>query len=115
MRKSLNHRITPSKKNEDGIQDSGFRVQGSETVFHPSSFILHRCGYTLVEILIATALTLLLMGVVVQLFGALGQSITDSRAVLEASERLRSAVARLQMDLEGVTVTMLPPRNPAEG
>ena len=72
-------------------------------------------GYTLVEILVATALTLLLLGVVVRMFGSLGQSITDSRAILEASDHLRSAAARLQMDLQGVTVTMLPPRNPDDG
>ncbi len=93
---------------------------------HPSSFSLHpykpgnklpgpHAGYTLVEILVATALTLLLMGAVVQMFGALGQSITDSRSFLEASERLNSAAARLQMDLKGVTVKMLPPRNPDDG
>jgi len=55
------------------------------------------------------------MGVVVQLFGALGRSITDSRSILETSDRLRSAAARLQMDLQGVTVTMRPPRNPDDG
>ena len=63
----------------------------------------------------ATAITLLLMGAVVQMFGALGQSITDSRSFLEASEKLNSAAARLQMDLKGVTVKMLPPRNPDDG
>jgi type II secretory pathway pseudopilin PulG len=72
-------------------------------------------GYTLVEILVATVLTLVLMGAVVQMFGALGQSITDSRSFLEASERLNSAAARLQMDLKGITVKMIPPRNPDDG
>ncbi|MGA2796727.1 MAG: prepilin-type N-terminal cleavage/methylation domain-containing protein [Thermoguttaceae bacterium] len=111
-----------------------------ETTLHPSSFILHpssfirrpsslgpnpykpgnklpgpHSGYTLVEILVATAITLLLMGAVVQMFGSLGQSITDSRSFLEASEKLNSAAARLQMDLKGVTVKMLPPRNPDDG
>jgi hypothetical protein len=89
--------------------------------FHPSSLIPYpssfgpHAGYTLVEILVATAMTLLLMGAVVQMFGALGQSITDSRSFLEASERLNTAAARLQMDLKGVTVKMLPPRNPDDG
>ncbi len=90
--------------------------------FHPSSFILHpsffgrrASGYTLVEILVAVVLTLILMGAVVQMFGTLGRSITDSRSFLEASERLNSAAARLQMDLKGVTVKMLPPRNPDDG
>ncbi len=86
-----------------------------EAILHPSSLHTHPSGYTLVEILVAAALTLLLMGAVVQMFGALGQSITDSRSFLEASERLNSAAARLQMDLKGVTVKMLPPRNPDDG
>jgi type II secretory pathway pseudopilin PulG len=104
-----------------------------ETALHPSSFSPRPlflsphpykpgnklpgpyAGYTLVEILVATAITLLLMGAVVQMFGSLGQSITDSRSFLEASERLNSAAARLQMDLKGVTVKMLPPRNPDDG
>ena len=96
---------------------SGQRVMDSAKpqLFHPSSFILHpssfsphpsssslKPGYTLVEILVATALTLLLMGAVVQMFGALGKSITDSRSFLEASERLRSAASRLQMDLQAL-------------
>jgi type II secretory pathway component PulJ len=70
-------------------------------------------GYTLVEILVATTLALLLMGAVVVMFGRVGESVTDSRAMLEAADRLRLAQARLQMDLAGITVTMNPPRNPA--
>ncbi|MGD0653895.1 MAG: hypothetical protein ABSA16_06085 [Thermoguttaceae bacterium] len=110
MRRSLIQRPVPSSK-------KGFRVHGAvgggqrET----ASGFLHPSGYTLVEILVAAALTLLLMGAVVQMFGSLGQSITDSRSALEASEKLNSAAARLQMDLKGVTVKMLPPRNPDDG
>jgi hypothetical protein len=125
MRRSLNYRSVL------GIGDWGLGISAkpqavstdnSSFILHPSSFHLQPSvyslkpkAYTLVEILVATTLTMLLMGVVVQLFGTLGQSITDSRAILEASERLRSAAARLQMDLQGVTVTMLPPRNPDDG
>jgi hypothetical protein len=71
----------------------------------------------LIEALIATALTLMLIGAVAYLFSDIGGAINDSRAVLEMSDRLRSAATRLQMDLAGVTVTMLPPRKPeaAEG
>lgn len=36
-----------------------------------------RCGYTLVEILVATTLSLILLGAVVQMFGNVGRSITD--------------------------------------
>ena len=77
----------------------------------PASVV--RCsGYTLVEIMVATTLSLILLGAVVRMFGDVGQSITDSRAMLEVSDRLRIAATRLQMDLAGVTVTMNPPRRP---
>jgi type II secretory pathway component PulJ len=69
-------------------------------------------GYTLVEILVATTLSLLLLGAVVRMFGDVGQGITDSRAMLESADRLRVAQTRLQQDLAGVTVTMSPPRKP---
>lgn len=72
-------------------------------------------GYTLVEILVATALTLIMMGAVVQIFGEIGQSVNDSRATLEISDRLRAASARLQLDLAGVTVVPLPPREIGDG
>ena len=60
----------------------------------------------------ATTLSLLLLGAVVRMFGDVGQSITDSRAMLESADRLRVVQARLQQDLAGVTVTMIPPRKP---
>jgi type II secretory pathway component PulJ len=70
----------------------------------------HPAGYTLVEVLIATTLALMLMAAVAQMFAQLGSSVNNSRATLETADRLRAAAMRLQMDLDGVTVTMLPPR-----
>lgn len=72
-----------------------------------------RTAMTLVEMLVAMAVTLIMMGAVVTLFGNVGSSISDSRAVMEISERLRNARNVLQQDLHNVTVTMLPPRNPS--
>ncbi len=69
-------------------------------------------GYTLVEILVATTLSLMLLAGVITMFGQVGESITDARAMLEAADRLRLAAERLQQDLAGVTVTMIPPRKP---
>ena len=69
-----------------------------------------RRGYTLLEILIATTLALMLMAAVTQLLGQLGTSINNSRAILETADSLRAAATRLQLDLDGVTVTMMPPR-----
>ncbi len=71
-----------------------------------------RAGYTLIEILVATALSLILLGAVVQIFGLIGGSVNDSRATLEASDRLRATAVRLQKDLAGLTVTPIPPRSP---
>jgi type II secretory pathway component PulJ len=73
---------------------------------------MRRAGYTLIEILVATALTLIMIVAVVEIFGLLGDSVSTSRATLEMTDRLRSAAAILQADLAGVTVTMLPPRRP---
>lgn len=69
-------------------------------------------GYTLVEILVATALALLLMAAVVRIFGQIGESVSAARSTLEMSDRLRAAQTTLKKDLEGLTVTMLPPRHP---
>ena len=70
-------------------------------------------GYTLVEILVSTTLALMLLGSVVLMFSRVGESINDSRSMLEAADRLRLAADRLQMDLTGLTVTVNPPRDPA--
>lgn len=72
-----------------------------------------RGGFTLVEILVATALTLLMMGLVVTVFALVSDNVTGSRATVEMSEQLRTVADQLQMDLEGVTVITKPPRDPA--
>jgi hypothetical protein len=76
--------------------------------------IARRGGLTLVEMLVAMAVTLIMMGSVVTIFGLVGDSISGSRATIEISERLRNARNRLQADLQGITVTMLPPRKPED-
>lgn len=73
---------------------------------------MRRHGFTVVEILVATTLTLIMIGAVVQIFSQVGDSVNKSRATLEMSDRLRSAAMILQEDLAGITVTMLPPRRP---
>jgi type II secretory pathway pseudopilin PulG len=72
-------------------------------------------GFTLIEVLVATALTLMLMAAVVTMFGSVGDSVEASRAVLEMADRQRAAATRLQRDLEGVTATMMPPLRPEAG
>lgn len=71
-----------------------------------------RAALTLVEMLVAMAVTLIMMGAVVTMFGNVGNSITASRAMMEISERLRNCRNVLQTDLGNITVTMQPSRRP---
>jgi prepilin-type N-terminal cleavage/methylation domain-containing protein len=71
-----------------------------------------RHGMTLVEMLVATAITLVMIGLVAQLFGMLGESVSSSRAVLETNDQLRSVAHRLRTDLAGITVDPIPPVRP---
>ena len=72
-------------------------------------------GFTILELLIATTLTLMLMATVVTIFGAVSRSVRESRAVLEMAGRLRVVKDRLEHDLEGLTVVPAPPRRPDAG
>jgi hypothetical protein len=67
---------------------------------------------TLVEMLVATTITLIMMGLVAQLFGVFGQGVTGSRSVIELTDQMRSVGWRLRQDLGGVTATALPPLRP---
>ncbi len=48
-------------------------------------------AFTLVEIMVAMALSLLLLGAVIAMFGRVGEGISDSRSMLEMADRLRLA------------------------
>jgi len=63
-------------------------------------------GVTLIEMLVAMAITLIMMGAVISVFGLIGNSVGDSRALVEMSERMNSVRGRLQKDLAGVTASM---------
>lgn len=71
-----------------------------------------RSAFTLIEVLVAMAVTLILMGIVVTIFGLLGDNVSNSRAAMEMSEQLRGVKQRLQADLAGLTATTLPPLRP---
>jgi len=68
-----------------------------------------RKGYTLIEMLVATTLTLVMMGAVATVFGMIGEGISAARATLEMSDAMRATAQRLRTDLEGVTQTVGPP------
>ncbi len=76
---------------------------------------LLRRGVTLIELLIALAITMIMMTAVITLFANLSGTVTDSRALIEISERLRATRNRLQLDLAGHTATTLPPLRPEDG
>ena len=74
-----------------------------------------RRGYTLVEILMATALTLLVLAAVVQIFGTVSESISEARSFVEKVDQLRVTQRQLKQDLEGQTAPMSPPLAPELG
>ncbi len=79
------------------------------------SAVCRRSGFTLIEVLIATALTLLLMAAAVTAFGVMSSTVVDSRALMEMTDRLRSTQHRLQTDLRFATVrAMIPPLDPRD-
>jgi prepilin-type N-terminal cleavage/methylation domain-containing protein len=69
-------------------------------------------GFTLIEMLVALAATLLMMGATVTLFGVIVDSVSGSRSLLEISDKLRATRNRIQADLQGATATMRPPLRP---
>lgn len=72
-------------------------------------------AFTLVEMLVVVAVTVVLMLALVQVFDFVGEGISDRRSIIEVSGELRAAVMRLQRDLDGLTVTTLPPAEPQAG
>jgi|LakMenE01Jun11ns_1017448.scaffolds.fasta_scaffold9941656_3 prepilin-type N-terminal cleavage/methylation domain-containing protein len=77
-----------------------------------SSCGMLRRGMTLVEMLIATTMSLIIMGVVAQLFSVLGRSVSGSQSTTTMNEQLRGVAQMLRRDLNGITVTTLPPVRP---
>ncbi|MFO0068364.1 MAG: type II secretion system protein J, partial [Pirellulaceae bacterium] len=72
-------------------------------------------GFTLVEVLIATALSLLMMMALAEGFKRMSDSMTDGRANLALSDRLRSVTGTLRNDLERLTLRPQPPQNAMTG
>lgn len=67
-----------------------------------------RAAFTLVEMLVAMALSLIVILAVTQVFRIVGDNVLAGRAVLEMSGQLRSVADQLQRDLEGLTVPVRP-------
>jgi len=70
---------------------------------------------TLIEMLVATTVTLILMAAIGQVFSTFGRSVSGSRAALDMNARMRTVAWRLRQDLAGATAPTLPPLDPADG
>ncbi len=73
-----------------------------------AKLITARGGFTLVEVLVATVVTLLMMVSLAQVFKLIGDSMKQGRAALELNSRLRNVAYRIQLDLNNCTVTPRP-------
>jgi len=72
-----------------------------------------RAGFTLVELMTATALTLLVLAILTNMMGQINGSINEHRAAMNMQAELRGVIERLRTDLAGVTVRkMVAPRDP---
>ena len=74
-----------------------------------------RCAFTLIEMMVAMALTMLLILALTQMFNIVGDNFGQTRAALELSGKMRSVEARLQQDLDGITVPLRPWSNNSHG
>lgn len=74
-----------------------------------------RRGMTLVEMMVATTATLILMAAVAQVFSVFGSALSDSRSMVELDARMRTVASRLRTDLSGATARPLPPLDPQAG
>lgn len=69
-------------------------------------------GFTLLEVMVALTITLILMGLVVEVFSRVGKGVNNSRANMELNDQLRNAKHRLIQDLRGITCPVTPPLDP---
>jgi len=73
------------------------------TVLSRDGRLALRAGFSLVELLVAAALSLLVMAAVTALLGDFGRSVSDGRAIVDLNSRMRNVAWRLRQDLTGLT------------
>src|SRR6185295_6251929 len=98
-------RIILNRTGFSAWQASCCRLSSTSSVFGHPSFPSSdseghsmRRAFTLVELLIAMALTLILVYAVAQFYAFVGESVRDGRAQIEMGGQLRAASQRLQDD-----------------
>lgn len=67
-----------------------------------------RAAFTLVEMLIAMALTLILVYSIAEFYAYIGNAVRDGRATIEMGGQLRAATAQLNEDLQSLTLRPTP-------
>lgn len=66
----------------------------------------HQSAFTLVEMLVAMAVTLLMMVALARAFAYVGRQVQESRAVTQLTSELRDVTARIHHDLKQCTVKL---------
>ena len=67
-----------------------------------------RPGVSLVELLVASALSMVVMAAVASLFSVFSRSVSDGQSLVELNARMRNAAWRLRQDLVGLTCSPTP-------
>ena len=67
-----------------------------------------RRGFSLTELLVASAIALVVMGAIAQLFSLFSRTLSQSQATVDIAGRMRSTAWQLRQDLAGVTVDLVP-------
>lgn len=71
-----------------------------------------RGGFSLTELLVASAIALIVMGAVATLFGMYSRTLSVSQATVDLGGRMRLAAWQLRQDLAGVSLEVAPYVNP---
>lgn len=69
-------------------------------------------GFSLSELLVASAIALVVMGAVATLFGVFSGALSRSQGTLDLTSRMRTTAWQLRQDLAGVTLEVIPGVNP---
>lgn len=67
-----------------------------------------RCAFTLIEMLVAMALTLILVYAIAHFYAIIGDSVKDGRGMIEMNQQLRAVTQRLKLDLDQLTIPAVP-------
>lgn len=77
--------------------------------------VTRRGAFTLLELLVAMALTLIMVYAIAEFYSYVGDTVRDGRAIIEMGGNMRTAVDQLQDDLNSLTVRPIPPITPGQG